>query len=431
MIAGLEDQTGASLAFEPCLETRDVDIDRLAADLTGTAFRHWVGGYTQRKPKASMVANVRCCLRLIVLNLLHAESAGAAGLPVGIPTGKDRLYSEKRYHPAFMTATAFLTAMKALMECGLMERTARGYHLPEHSQVGRYRLEVAVRRDIRRSRANNTDCFHVHPDSETIRLKDESRRLTDYRETAETRRMRENLSVINSVLDTADISTAGPLCRGRDFEGEPLLGQRYLYRVFNNNSFGQGGRFYGGWWQCVRKHIRPLILINGLPTIEADYRGLHPAILFAERGLEIPDDPYSPVPVPASAAKGSAAVKKTWRAAVKETFNAMLNATGSTVAPEDFDTEPHGMTKARFRQHVRDAFPMLTGEFGSGVGMRLQRADSDLMEAVMMHFADQGIPVLPVHDSAIIQREHTDELVAVMAGEFRKRYGQTPPIRIE
>ncbi|MCT8330350.1 hypothetical protein N5I32_12550 [Acidimangrovimonas sediminis] len=71
------------------------------------------------------------------------------------------------------------------------------------------------------------------------------------------------------------------------------------------------------------------------------------------------------------------------------------------------------MTAEAFRQSVMVAFPMLPGIFGTGIGLYLQREDSDMAEQIMLHFAEKDVPVLPVHDSFIIAAQHKDELVRV------------------
>ena len=50
----------------------------------------------------------------------------------------------------------------------------------------------------------------------------------------------------------------------------------------------------------------------------------------------------------------------------------------------------------------------------TGIGLKLQRADSDIAEAVMLHFARQDVPCLGVHDSFLVPRQHAEELVQVM-----------------
>ena len=42
--------------------------------------------------------------------------------------------------------------------------------------------------------------------------------------------------------------------------------------------------YYGGFWQQVGAEYRKHILINDMPTIEVDYKGIHPSILSINRG---------------------------------------------------------------------------------------------------------------------------------------------------
>ena len=72
----------------------------------------------------------------------------------------------------------------------------------------------------------------------------------------------------------------------------------FLRRIFTENAFApnqklQGGRFYGGWWQNLRKELRPHITINGSETAECDFSGMAISCLYAMEGKDIgPADPY-------------------------------------------------------------------------------------------------------------------------------------------
>ena len=63
------------------------------------------------------------------------------------------------------------------------------------------------------------------------------------------------------------------------------------------------------------------------------------------------------------------------------------------------------------------------------MGNKLQFKDSQLAEQIMLRFAKQDIPVLPVHDSFIIIRGLYSELVNVMHEEFEKMFGA--PVNID
>ena len=58
-----------------------------------------------------------------------------------------------------------------------------------------------------------------------------------------------------------------------------------------------------------------------------------------------------------------------------------------------------------------------------GVGLRLQRKDSDLAEKVMLGFAAKGYGCLPVHDSFIVHYEMQDVLTDMMKATFQDMFG--------
>ena len=420
-IAALPDQRGVrSWAFEPYLELRNDAANAALCPVLDGLRDSWVQGLN-RKPNSQRQDNFINCLRVILLNLMRVRTLDTT-LTVGIPSGRQRLEKEKRYRPAFMTMHYHLKALELLQERGLVWMVKAGHQQEDYAETARYALTDAACDSFLVSGLTAKD-FTIAKRDEVILLKDKETRLTPYADTPETRAMRNNLRRLNELLDGADIATTRPAKPLTDFD-EDYSGQKTdLYRVFNNGSFDQGGRFNGGWWEYAKKHLRRCITIDGQPTVEADFKGLHPAILFAKNGLRIPADPYALVP--------GIADNATLRGHAKTTFLALLNAgKRGTCEPKDFDAGKHGMTAEAFRQTVRDAFPMLPGIFGTGIGLRLQREDSDLAERVMLHFADRDIPVLPVHDSFIIAARHRDELVRVMQGVFHDAYGQTPTVTV-
>ncbi len=126
----------------------------------------------------------------------------------------------------------------------------------------------------------------------------------------------------------------------------------------------------------------------------------------------MPNDPYGLVP--------GANSDSDIRDLAKKTFLALLNSESlRTLEPKNFSSDRYGMTKAEFRRQVIAAFPMLPGVFGSGIGVKLQREDSELAERVMSPFIEEGIPILPIHDSFIVARRHVNKLVDTMKGVFR------------
>lgn len=254
------------------------------------------------------------------------------------------------------------------------------------------------------------------------------KRLVNYNETAETQQMRARLQRINNAINAnwidLELSDEGFLALQARMRSRPDaweeqeqqldLTRTTLYRVFNDTEFRTGGRFYGGWWQNIPSEARPLITINGKPTVELDFSNLHPAILYAERGLEPPDDAYTNI------------LPELPRKIAKIAFNAMLSAKKplqrqpSSLKLSEYNVRWQGVVEGILERHHK-----IADAFFSNAGSRLQRLDSDLAERVMLSFADYAapVPVLPVHDSFIVHHGYENELREYMSQHFADMFG--------
>jgi hypothetical protein len=61
-------------------------------------------------------------------------------------------------------------------------------------------------------------------------------------------------------------------------------------------------------------------------------------------------------------------------------------------------------------------------------GIRLMNVDSQIAERVHRHFTDQGVPVLSVHDSFIVDYSRVGELKRVMAEASEAVVGKPLPV---
>ena len=93
-----------------------------------------------------------------------------------------------------------------------------------------------------------------------------------------------------------------------------------LRRIFSRNNMKLGGRFYGGWWQFIPKKYRVHVTINSLPTIEIDYSGLHPYMMYHLEGLKPPAGDMYDIGVWSSPEE-----MEVKRPIIKEFFNAIVN----------------------------------------------------------------------------------------------------------
>lgn len=218
-----------------------------------------------------------------------------------------------------------------------------------------------------------------------------TKRLLPFQQTTETRRMREQLKELNEFL--AGFDTELPAA------DRPPKGERstQLTRIFNNGRFDHGGRFYGGWWQSLSGSERARLTIDGQPTVELDFKALHPRICYHLAGIPLPldVDPYWLDRIGGDEVRGAA----------KTAFNHLLNATPRHAmrAPRGVRQKlPKGVTYAALLKQLEDQHQPIREWFRSGRGVELQRIDSDIASSILNDLRFGGIPCLPVHDSFIV-----------------------------
>lgn len=414
--------------FDPQWTTDSPDLtaflDRICKEMTGVEVR-------PRRRRDTAQASFEAAIKAIVLDLYRAHESDPA-LEVGIASGTTTLQdrANSRYGPSFLTARTFQDAMAVLEKAGLIVRTRTFWHDPagKNSRTSRYQASPSLLSGLHEAGASVV-ALRRHRNAEGIRLKDADKKLVEYGNVQFANEARDRLRVINDMLEShwADLALTDEqisqakdgLRDERDDEAsQPFdFAARTVYRVFNNDDWEQGGRFYGAWWISIPSKFRPYIQIDGKRTVEVDYSGLHAAMLYAQAALPIPDDPYQRcVTKPDNKAE---------RKLVKLTFNALLNADSVDRIGEidDYSPEITGRAWDDFKRFVVASFPEFNDNFGSGVGLRLQRKDSDLAEAVMMHFAAMGYACLPVHDSFIVHHGMQDVLTDVMTATFSDMFG--------
>ncbi|MCP9481153.1 hypothetical protein NNA36_04180 [Shimia sp. CNT1-13L.2] len=370
-------------------------------------------------------------MKAIALDLFRAHQSDPA-LEVGIATGWTALQrkSKSRYGASFISARTFTDAMEVLETSGLIALSTPHWDDPanRHSRVARYMASPALLGRFQNVGASVVD-LRRNETAEGIRLKDSKKRLVEYGDNGFANNARGKLRIINDMLEShwADIALTNEqlaaelkrISRNREDEAAQSFdfAARTVHRVFNNDDWEQGGRFYGAWWMSCPSRLRPYILIDGKRTVEVDYAGLHAAMLYALEGLPIPDDPYQRCLAHAG--------NKAERRLVKRTFNALLNADGvqGINEIEGYTADLTGRQWNEFKQFVVSSYPEFERHFGSGVGLKLQRKDSDLAEAVMLKFAAMGYSCLPVHDSFIVHHGLEQDLANAMNSAFHAEFG--------
>ena len=241
---------------------------------------------------------------------------------------------------------------------------------------------------------------------EVIILKGEGKKKVEYDDDENTNEKRKTLTTINDKLcetiidielDDETLNKLEPI----DFTSIKLK------RVFNNNSFEEGGRFYNGWWQGVPKKYRGKITIDGNKTIELDYSGLHFRMLYAMRGLDPPKDPYK--------VKGV----RLDRGKIKKITNILLNANSLSSAKRAIK-KAYPTLKSDPIPNILKTHKVIRKYFHTGVGLKLQYWDSVIAERVLLKMKDNV--VLPIHDSFIVEEGKVKELEKAMKDSFNEIY---------
>lgn len=186
--------------------------------------------------------------------------------------------------------------------------------------------------------------------------------------------------------------------------------QTTMTRIFNNGSFDEGGRFYCQL-QNLPKKQRLHLRFDDEQTIEIDFSGMHPHLLYHLHGDDFSGDPYD--------------IEGFDRDAVKVAFNTLINRDGSkhkgaaamSLARNLNITmaKATALENALYRLHHR-----IAGHFNTGYGLKLQKLDSQIAYDVMAHFFMQRKrPLLMIHDSAIVSVRDVEALKLCMVDAYQ------------
>jgi hypothetical protein len=387
---------------------------------------------------------VRDCMAVVLQRKRKAEAAIRKG---------QYHYSANRPDKMLTYSIHIERAFEGLVELGYLKVTKLGYFdrrgRKDGTPTSRLSRYIASDRLLGLFAADELKALPTiipsYSDPELIRVrvkaKDENgvnrKRSVSISDTTETTQMRENLNLINNALskhwydleipdqELSDLQRR--LSDDQENERTIRMDQRFLHRVFNDPDLQTGGRFYGGWWQNIPREYRPQLAVNGKRMVELDYSNQHPSILYAQEGVIRPADCYSGVLSPSQLSDEFRHGEL--RDMVKAAFNAMLNS------PKPLRQAPAGVKPSKFRLKWAElsnaiiAFhEPIAHHFYTGVGLRLQRLDSDIAEKVLVHFAEKGIAILPLHDSFLMHQGYESTLEPVMRAAFETVVGVSPKI---
>ena len=239
----------------------------------------------------------------------------------------------------------------------------------------------------------------------------------DYKDKKQTNLMRSDLLEYNNLIRRSHIHI--PNYKSSvikvNFEDES---SKFVRRIFNNNKWTNGGRFYSGWWQRIKSGDRKYIRINNNPVVEIDFSGLHIVLLYSMVKIDywnkIGKDPYDLsdygymmddrlrnflkliLLVSINVKKG----KK------KDTSQATKAIREEIRTNEDLDWIKNTYDNKQIEQIINDFADYhkpIKEYFYSGLGLNLQYIDSQIASLLINHFTRLDIPILCIHDSFVIE----------------------------
>lgn len=233
---------------------------------------------------------------------------------------------------------------------------------------------------------------------ESIILKNADKERVDYHDNPAIRRMRRRVEEMNEAIRGTLLTGVLPA---------PMV------RIFNR-TFNRGGRYYalGGGWQSMSKEARKLITIDGESVVEIDYKTLHPALLYAEAGAALPEDCYSIGSWPRALAKLGLLVLVNAPTKAKARYAIAHHKTMSAVAVPG---SQHALAAAdELMDDIKAAHHRIAQYFHSDKGAELMCLDSAIAETVMHLMLLNGVTVLPIHDSFLVQASKAELLEEAM-----------------
>jgi len=384
-------------------------------------------------------------LRIIILHLYLMWQRDER-LFTAIPMGNDKAYGLKKYR--FMDGR-YPSLIHKLNNKGLIDLVS-GYSAekPDGTREGR---TTRIRpTDKLRQLFLTAQPFEqtTRPDrQETIIINNRDGERQDYKDTAKIIKARKAVDAVNDVLalhhvglmnQTADAVYQKVWNRQRKRLETRCVSttqfHKFMTRVFNNRQLTLGGRYYGHWPGQIERELRPYIGIDGSYTVEWDYSSLHPAMLYAQIGLEIRDDPYIiETDVVGHRSKDHEVVR--WgRTESKITLLAAINAAdreSAVLGAKSKIRRDTGINYAAADIAICLDLLLIRNEpighlIHQDKGISLQAQDSRLAEMVMVVFTQQMKPIIPVHDSFIVKVEDEDLLLDAMETAYQSLFGWLP-----
>ena len=341
---------------------------------------------------------------------------------------------ESRYNKLFISRI-MIDIVHALNELGFIQLTI-GTYFPKDRKVTRI-IGTNKLFKLFTQHQFSAEMIQTSREKELIVMRDivDGKKVDiSYEDTPSTNQWRDDLKKYNDLLaktyiDIPVFSEKGIVLPSKGNKNQTYTfslnqSDKVVQRIFNNNSWEDGGRFYGGWWQRIPSDYRGGIHFSTMPTSELDFSGLHINLIYLLCKKDfLKSDPYDIYGI---------GIKGLNRQIVKIILLHIINAKSRESAVKsitmriNFDTTLYEYVSQNNLDYISFIDEILINHkpikkyFFSGQGIKLQNFDAMMAEKVINHFTNLDIPVLCIHDSFLIAADKTKDLNQVMT----EKYGQ-------
>ncbi len=253
-------------------------------------------------------------------------------------------------------------------------------------------------------------------DTELLLLKDDNKTPKDYIDSPDTQATRERLASTNR-LRAAHRWTYLP------FEGEHQyregINQVSIHpidlecrRIFHG-SFQIGGRFYCAA-QNLYKEERKTVCIDGEPTVELDFKSMHPRMIYHKEGLDAPVDCY----------ESDLMIRDVAKLVFLICVNAKDRTSALRAVMQDFSI-PKELAQKYLDSLISQHSQINNWLFSSAWGY-LHNLESQITDRALERAAQNNIPVIPIHDSYITRTRDVFKMRDLLLEVYRELLGADP-----
>ena len=201
---------------------------------------------------------------------------------------------------------------------------------------------------------------------------------------------------------------------------------KFTSRVFNNISWKDGGRFYGGFWQQVGSKYQSQIFINNKGTVEVDYSTLRVIFAYSKKNIDYwsktDEDPYQ---IPIHGISNPEICTSIAKLLLLTAFNAPTEVKAFTAFRNEWNYNEfrYNFSDGKLSEilkTIRNRHPDISDLICTGTGVHLQYIDTQILEYAIKDFVATHTPILCVRDSLIVQLGQKDRLEKLLKQAFFK-----------